>query len=139
MCDTLVVTAQNQKQGYFEEFFTYRINRRSFFICFILLNVLLIFGVHLFALNKGNSLLIDSIVITVWIVWVIFWILIAFSLMIKRLHDIGLSYPWSLLFIIPGVNILFLFFLMLYPGSPKKNKFGKTPKSFDLKAVLGLS
>jgi len=138
LCDTLVVSTKKLKQGYFEEFFSYRINRRSFFICFILLNVFLIYGVHLFSLNQGSSLIIDSIVITAWIVWVIFWILIAFSLMIKRLHDIGLSYPWSLLFIIPGINIIFLFFLILYPGSNNKNKFGNTPKLLDLKAVLGL-
>lgn len=124
---------------YFEKLFQGRINRRSFFICFCLLYVILVTGVAIFYSIKDTSLILDILVISLWIGWVVSWGIISFSLMVKRLHDIGLPGPWSLLFVLPVVNIIFLLGLIFYPGKKTVTKFGKQPKIFDLQALFGLS
>lgn len=46
---------------------------------------------------------------------------LVFSLIIKRLHDINLSGWFSLLFLVPVVNLLLFLFLILWPGTSTKS------------------
>src|SRR5690606_37567027 len=45
----------------------------------------------------------------------------------RRLHDLNRSGGWMLLMLIPGINLLFLFYLLLVPGTRGPNRFG-TPR-----------
>ena len=61
----------------------------------------------------------------------VFWALFSisvfmiFSLIIRRLHDIGKSGKWSAIFLIPGVNAVFLIALFFIPGVDDKNNYEK--------------
>jgi uncharacterized membrane protein YhaH (DUF805 family) len=72
------------------------------------------------------------------------WILVSFcflfmlSLIIRRLHDINISLVWSLLFILPFINIVFLFFLFFYPGNKKDNNYGKLKNRGFTKELLNI-
>lgn len=57
---------------------------------------------------------------------VLFSIFFGFSLYIRRLHDISKSGWWSLLMLVPLVNIIFFFYLV-FTDSTGKNKFGAVP------------
>jgi uncharacterized membrane protein YhaH (DUF805 family) len=56
---------------------------------------------------------------------VTFWI--SFALVIKRLHDYDYNGWWSLLNLIPLVNLIFGLFLLFYPGTKGSNRFGPPP------------
>ncbi|WP_158584174.1 DUF805 domain-containing protein [Salinibius halmophilus] len=45
----------------------------------------------------------------------------------RRCHDVGLSSWWSLLMIVPIVNILFSLYLLLAPGYMSTNQWGRSP------------
>lgn len=47
---------------------------------------------------------------------------------IPRLHDIGRSGWWSLLFILPFVAIATMLGLMVWPGKEGENAFGPAPR-----------
>ena len=47
-----------------------------------------------------------------------------FSVIIKRYHDLGKSGWWSLLWIIPIINIWVLIECGFFPGNTDENKYG---------------
>ena len=63
-----------------------------------------------------------------------------FMISIKRLHDMECSGYYSLLFLVPFVNLILLGFLLFYPGTDGPNKYGaykthddaKKPKIIDI-------
>jgi uncharacterized membrane protein YhaH (DUF805 family) len=44
---------------------------------------------------------------------------------VKRLHDLNKSGWWALLFFVPFVNVVFLFYLFLAKGQAKDNQYGQ--------------
>ena len=74
----------------------------------------------------------------------VFWLLFAvcffglFSLIIRRLHDMGRSWSWSLLFLLPILNFIFTLFLCVFPGDKKENKYGKLENRGLIKSILNI-
>lgn len=52
----------------------------------------------------------------------------SWAVLVRRLHDIGLSGWWSLLVFVPGCGVLFLVVVGLVDGMAGPNKFGENPK-----------
>lgn len=46
-------------------------------------------------------------------------------IMVLRLHDINLSGWWVIFYFIPALNVAFLLFVMLMPGSSEENEYGR--------------
>ncbi|MGM0438814.1 MAG: DUF805 domain-containing protein [Patescibacteria group bacterium] len=73
------------------------------------------------------------------------WLIVAiclfgmFSLIARRLHDMSKSAGWSILFVLPMINILFLFLLFIYPGTDGKNNYGELKSRGVLKEVLNIN
>lgn len=60
-------------------------------------------------------------------IWLGLWIVIAicgFSLVVRRLHDLDKRGWWSLLLLLPIINIGFVVYLVLNKGKLKSNRFG---------------
>lgn len=47
-----------------------------------------------------------------------------FSLYVRRLHDLGHSGIWLLLFVVPLVNLGLLIYLLFFPGKEGANEYG---------------
>ncbi|MBR0557161.1 DUF805 domain-containing protein [Ciceribacter sp. L1K23] len=60
----------------------------------------------------------------VFIVSVVLSVASAIMMTIKRLHDVGLPAPVSVLMVVPILSFVFLFALCLWPSSPGSNRFG---------------
>ena len=63
------------------------------------------------------------------------WLLVAvmifnFAILIARFRDAGKSGWWSLIGLIPFVYVLVVFYLLVVPGTPGRNRFG--PKDIGL-------
>ena len=91
------------------KFFYYRLNRKKY----LLYNILnfLIGGV----LSQISTSIVDYIGLLILIVYL--------SLSIRRLHDIGKSGWWSLVLLIPIVNIFYLIYLFVKSGENGRNKW----------------
>ncbi|MBD1552086.1 DUF805 domain-containing protein [Pseudomonas typographi] len=61
----------------------------------------------------------------------------------QRLHDIGWSAWWLLLYLVPLGNNIFALVMLVMPGDPGRNRFGPPPPpnntAVKLLAVLGLA
>lgn len=53
------------------------------------------------------------------------WFAITISLVIRRVHDIGLNSWWGLIYLIPILNLS----LLILPGEKQENKYGDIPKN----------
>ncbi len=49
------------------------------------------------------------------------------AFMVRRLHDMDASGWWTLLVLLPLVNLVFVLVLLFYPGSDGDNRFGPRP------------
>ncbi|MFW6026632.1 MAG: DUF805 domain-containing protein, partial [Candidatus Woesearchaeota archaeon] len=65
-------------------------------------------------------------------------LLVMISLISRRLHDINKSSLWSVLFFLPLINILFLFFLFFYPGTKEENNYGELKNRGVIKEILNI-
>jgi hypothetical protein len=54
-------------------------------------------------------------------------LLLFFSVTFQRLHDIGHSGLWSVIWFVPGLHLVFLFYLLLRRGDSGPNKYGDIP------------
>lgn len=57
---------------------------------------------------------------------------------IRRCHDIEISGWWNLLIAIPFVNLLYMLFLMLKPGTDGPNRFGPARATPGWEKVVGI-
>lgn len=81
---------------------------------------------------KGDSPLIIGVAVVAYIAVIVF----TFMLTIQRAHDFNKSGWWSLLALIPLVNLAFLF----VPGTDGENRFGKkTPPNRGTALILVLA
>jgi uncharacterized membrane protein YhaH (DUF805 family) len=98
-----------------------RISRMAYFLAGLLLYLARFFPVYKILVHEGNESLqtfwggIFLLVIGATLVCHI-------ALAVKRLHDMGLSGWFSMLFLIG--DFLFYMFLCLAPGKPGSNRFG---------------
>ncbi|WP_426336955.1 DUF805 domain-containing protein [Pseudoduganella sp. R-31] len=57
----------------------------------------------------------------------------------RRLHDFDVSSWWALLLLFPFLQIIFLIYLLIAPGTPEANRFGAVPAPADLGVKLGVA
>lgn len=72
-----------------------------------------------------------SVAVYAYIIALAFWIACTLTYVIRtgsaRLHDIDRSGWWLICLLVPYVNVVFLFALLLIPGNPRENSFGPAP------------
>lgn len=104
------------------KFFSGRIGRGEFLLGIVTTAILLSLGLYI-----ARST--ENIVKLVFIVPVIFLVTFQYSLLARRLHDLGKSGWWSLVNLIPVINIAFLAYLVFAKGENGKNRYGKKSPS----------
>ncbi len=50
------------------------------------------------------------------------------AITIRRLHDLGMKWSFSLLIFLPFFNLLLILYLLLSPGQRGENQYGEDPK-----------
>lgn len=72
--------------------------------------------------------------------WALFAICLFFliSLMVRRLHDIDKSGFWVFVFVLPILNILMIFFLLIYPGKEESNSYGSRMDRGVIKSIFNI-
>ena len=107
--------------NYLQKLFSGRIGRLAFLLgSLILLSITLIYNLIIRPIIPG---LLANII---WIVLTCIIVIISFSFQIRRLHDLGISGWFSLIILIPYVDLLYVGVLYFYPGKPKDNAYGKS-------------
>lgn len=69
-------------------------------------------------------------VIAMGVVYVLFSLAVAvpgWTLMVRRLHDVGLSGWWLLIGVVPVVGMIVLLVFFVLPSRPAPNRFGPVP------------
>lgn len=72
------------------------------------------------------------------VVIVVLMFVVSIFLTIKRLHDFNRSGWFSLVLLIPLVNVLFMLVLFFWPGSKSANRFGGVRANKTWEIVLGV-
>jgi len=111
-----IIESESKSTTYFSRLFKGRLNRVNFLFGNIIMYAVVIALV--FVLND-TFYSIASYTIT---------IVYSLSLYIRRLHDIGRSGWYVLVGLIPIVNFIFLFWLLLARGEDFPNRFGEHPQ-----------
>ena len=78
------------------------------------------------------GLLTGGVVISIGLVALV----ISFLLTIQRLHDFNASGKWSVLILLPLVNLVFYLILLIMPGTQGPNRFGNPPPPNTLGVIL---
>jgi uncharacterized membrane protein YhaH (DUF805 family) len=131
------------KQPYYVKLFAGRLNRRNYFIGYIVVLGIIIAAVIIDAIYAGftqpETTEYDfSLVAAAFIV--IFYLVYTVSLTVRRFHDLGKSGWWIITLIIPIVNGIVGLYLTFADGDEEANKYGKTPKpKIEFSEILCLS
>ncbi len=109
--------------------FSGRARRKEYWI-FSLIN-----GVIIIILYILQMVMIES---TLWLIFPIVFFLYALAVFlpslavnIRRLHDIGKSGWWYLIYLIPIIGSIWLFVLMCLDSEPGENQWGENPKEVE--------
>lgn len=104
-----------------------RINRADYLVGILTIYALSIgAGLPMILAISGNiMMMIIAIILALsWFVWcMVLWV----RLVVRRLHDIGLSEWCALMIIVPLANFILGLVLLFYPGESHKNKYGNRP------------
>lgn len=114
----------NSSKNFSDNFFSMkgRIRRKDYIKRFFLL----IFGSMLVNLFLGGN---SNNPQTFLIILVVFFVFISLLIQsVKRLQDLNLNGIYCILFVIPVINIFFIIYLFLAPGTRGVNKYGSDPK-----------
>ena len=84
-------------------------------------------GVGAALLGRGNGAMSGTLVIVMGLVIYIPVLIVSFTMMKRRLNDLNHTGWLSLLMLVPFLNILMAFYLMLWPGSKGGNSYGPKP------------
>lgn len=107
-----------------------RVNRGNFWLVLIPL-FLISAGIQVAIISsmsnmsRGDSNTMGFVIMSALFYIPALWILIATY--VKRWHDINKSGWWSLILLIPWVNLLVILFLGLAPGTAGANRYGEQP------------
>ena len=104
--------------------FSGRVNRKEYGVFYLIMLILMFVLAYIDGLT---GLYITTMSNQVGIISTIFTLVVflpAYSMITKRLHDIGKSGSWSLLLMAPLVGTIFLFVLFLKKGDPGINQYG---------------
>ena len=113
-------------------FFTGRIARLNYFLSSIAMGLVAWVLVLLFSLAFGR--IVGLVALVLVYVAILF---LNFSLIIRRCHDLGWSGWWSLLVLVPFVNIVVGLVLLFKRGEEVQNRYGPAPSTaMDLAGTL---
>ena len=109
--------------------FAGRARRKEYWI-FSLINYIIIFFLYILQI-----VMIES---TLWLIFPIIFFLYAVAVFlpglavnIRRLHDIGKSGWWYLIYLIPIIGAIWLTVLMCLDSEPGENQWGENPKEIE--------
>lgn len=109
--------------------FSGRARRKEYWI-FSLINYIIIFFLYILQI-----VMIES---TLWLIFPIIFFLYAVAVFlpglavnIRRLHDIGKSGWWYLIYLIPIIGAICLTVLMCLDSEPGENQWGENPKEIE--------
>lgn len=109
--------------------FSGRARRKEYWI-FSLINYIIIFFLYILQI-----VMIES---TLWLIFPIIFFLYAVAVFlpglavnIRRLHDIGKSGWWYLIYLIPTIGAIWLTVLMCLDSEPGENQWGENPKEIE--------
>lgn len=109
--------------------FSGRARRKEYWI-FSLINNIIIFFLYILQI-----VMIES---TLWLIFPIILFLYAMAVFlpglavnIRRLHDIGKSGWWYLIYLIPIISAIWLTVLMCLDSEPGENQWGENPKEIE--------
>ena len=109
--------------------FSGRARRKEYWI-FSLINYIIIFFLYILQI-----VMIES---TLWLIFPIIFFLYAVAVFlpglavnIRRLHDIGKSGWWYLIYLIPIIGAIWLTVLMCLDNEPGENQWGENPKEIE--------
>ena len=109
--------------------FSGRARRKEYWI-FSLINYIIIFFLYILQI-----VMIES---TLWLIFPIIFFLYAVAVFlpglavnIRRLHDIGKSGWWYLIYLIPIIGGIWLTVLMCLDSEPGENQWGENPKEIE--------
>lgn len=109
--------------------FSGRARRKEYWI-FSLINYIIIFFLYILQI-----VMIES---TLWLIFPIIFFLYAVAVFlpglavnIRRLHDIGKSGWWYLIYLIPIIGAIWLTILMCLDSEPGENQWGENPKKIE--------
>ena len=104
--------------------------RRKEYWIFSLINYIIIFFLYILQI-----VMIES---TLWLIFPIIFFLYAVAVFlpglavnIRRLHDIGKSGWWYLIYLIPIIGAIWLTVLMCLDSEPGENQWGENPKEIE--------
>ncbi len=97
-----------------------RIDRKEYLIR-VVLSFIIIVLIQVFSIVNNGEFFKGLAIVSFYIILVIY----LYSSTIKRLHDVDLSGWYSLLLIVPFINIVFILYLIIRKGNGLVNKFGK--------------
>lgn len=66
-------------------------------------------------------------VILLMIVYLIGWVFLFSSFSCRRLHDLGMGGGYVLFLVLPIINILLFFYMLLKEGEDRDNHYGQKP------------
>ena len=109
--------------------FSGRARRKEYWI-FSLINYIIIFFLYILQIVMIKS--------TLWLIFPIIFFLYAVAVFlpglavnIRRLHDIGKSGWWYLIYLIPIIGAIWLTVLMCLDSEPGENQWGENPKEIE--------
>ena len=109
--------------------FSGRARRKEYWI-FSLINNIIIFFLYILQIVTIES--------TLWLIFPIILFLYAMAVFlpglavnIRRLHDIGKSGWWYLIYLIPIIGAIWLTVLMCLDSEPGENQWGENPKEIE--------
>jgi len=80
----------------------------------------------------GIALVLTMIPLYIALIWT------SICLIIKRLHDRNHTGWWSLIFLIPLINLLLFLYICLFPGNKHSNRFGAPRPTKGWEKVVGI-
>ena len=83
--------------------------------------------------------IVNTLLFILGIPLVIIAVIVPLSPEVRRVHDLGLRWPWILVGIIPLVNVVFALYLLFAPGQPGANQYGEPVTSLKFLDVLGFT
>ena len=127
---------------YFDAFkkyviFSGRATRTQYWM-FVLINGIIIIVLDLIASMGGNSAL-HLVLSSLLSLYGLVLIIPTLAITARRLHDMGTSGWWQLLYLIPLLGGLVIFILTLIGSQPAENKYGPNPKAAPVPPVPSTS
>jgi len=101
------------------------VSKKSYQVAFVVLFVASIVVGMLFKRMGGVQSLVSLLMMP-----------FGFGLAARRWHDLGKSGWWSLVFLLPLINLLVMVYLLLADGTKGKNAYGVAPKNKEILDTL---